>query len=184
MSDPKNTSFLYCWRVRAGTLAAAAVIIFARPKAESLAAGMILSLIGLGLRSWAAGHLRKEKKLAISGPYKHTRNPLYLGNLIIGAGIAAGSWSWIVLSVLAAYFIIFYPVVIRVEKLRMQTLFADQYADYEKSVPLLLPRIGKSGIGDDTAFSSALHAKNREWRAIAGTAFFWALLAAKMMILK
>ena len=184
MSEPKNTSPLYRWRVRAGTLTAVAVIVFARPKAVPVCAGIVLSFVGLGLRTWAAGHLRKEKRLAISGPYRHTRNPLYLGNLIIGAGMAVGSGSWIVLGVLAAYFIIFYPVVIGVEKGRMRALFADQYADYEKKVPLLVPSFGRSGTGDETAFSASLHKKNKELRAILGTLVFWGVLIVKMILFK
>ena len=95
------------------------VVIFARPAWKPLLAGFGLSLLGLGLRAWAAGHLRKEKILAVSGPYRRTRNPLYLGSLLIGVAMAVGSWSWEAAAILAAYFLVFYPVVINEERKRM-----------------------------------------------------------------
>ena len=135
-----------------------------------------MSLLGLGLRAWAAGHLRKEKELAISGPYRRTRNPLYLGNMIIGAGIAVGAWSWGSLAVLIVYFFIFYPVVIREERDRMRRLFPEAYKSYEKHVPLFFMGFRKNGHSDATAFSWELYRKNKETRALIGTAVFWAVL--------
>ena len=39
------------------------------------------------LRAWAAGHLAKNSQLARSGPYASVRNPLYIGTLLVAAGL-------------------------------------------------------------------------------------------------
>jgi protein-S-isoprenylcysteine O-methyltransferase Ste14 len=180
MADLKLTKFICRWRVRAGTLGILGVIVFARPTWKFLLAGFGLSLLGLGLRAWAAGHLRKEKVLAISGPYRWTRNPLYLGSLLIGAAMAVGSWSWGAATILAAYFLVFYPVVINEERKRMKALFPADYETYGKRVPLFLPSFRKVPAHQSSPFSRALYRKNKEQRALIGTIIFWIVLVARM----
>lgn len=65
-------------RVPAGFVFAALALWLSRPNPTAFSAGAVLALGGLGLRIWAAGHLEKLRKLAKSGPYRFTRNPLYL----------------------------------------------------------------------------------------------------------
>jgi protein-S-isoprenylcysteine O-methyltransferase Ste14 len=183
MPDSKLLKALYRWRVRAGTFLVFAVLLFARPAWKPLVAGLAVSLAGLTVRAWAAGHLRKEKELAISGPYRYSRNPLYFGSMIIGIGFAVGSWSWIVAAILAAYFLVFYPVVIIEERARMRKLFPEAYGSYERTVPLFFPAPGKNGQTGKLPFSAALYIKNKEFRALLGTLVFWVLLTAKMFFL-
>jgi len=180
MADHKLCEFIYRWRVRAGTLGALGVIVLARPSWTTLLAGFCLSFMGLGLRAWAAGHLKKEKVLAVSGPYRHTRNPLYLGNLLIGVAMAVGSWSWGSAAILAAYFLVFYPVVINEERKRMKALFPVDYEAYGKRVPLFFPSVRKSPAYQNGPFSCALYRKNKEQRALFGTVAFWIVLIARM----
>jgi len=180
MVDLKLTKFICRWRVRAGTLGVLGVIVFARPTWKLLLAGFGLSLLGLGLRAWATGHLRKEKVLAVSGPYRRTRNPLYLGNLLIGVAMAVGSWSWGAAAILAAYFLVFYPVVINEERKRMKALFPADYETYGKRVPLFFPSFRKVPAHQSSPFSRALYRKNKEQRALIGTIIFWIVLIARM----
>lgn len=180
MADRKLCKFIYRWRVRAGTLGTLGVIVLSRPSWTTLLAGFGLSLMGLGLRIWAAGHLRKEKVLAVSGPYRHTRNPLYLGNLLIGIAMSVGSWSWGPAAILAAYFLFFYPVVINEERKRMKALFPVDYEAYGKRVPLFFPSFRKSPAYQNSPFSWALYRKNKEQRALIGTVAFWIILIARM----
>ena len=69
----------------------------ARPTWRSIALGAIVFVPGLLVRALASGHVQKNEALATSGPYAYTRNPLYLGSLLIGVGfaIAARSWWWV-----------------------------------------------------------------------------------------
>ena len=82
------------WRVPLGFLCGAFFLVLARPNALTLAVGGPIALLGLGLRAWATGHIRKNSALATSGPYARTRNPLYLGSFVLGLGftIASGRW--------------------------------------------------------------------------------------------
>jgi protein-S-isoprenylcysteine O-methyltransferase Ste14 len=182
MADLKLTKFIYRWRVRAGTLGALGVIVFAEPAWKPLLAGFSLSLLGIGLRTWAAGHLRKEKILAVSGPYRRTRNPLYLGNLLIGIAMAVGSWSWWSAAILAAYFLIFYPIVIDEERKKMKSLFPADYETYGKRVPLFFPSLRKIPAYQYSPFNRALYRKNKEQRALIGTIIFWIFLIAKIYL--
>lgn len=184
MSDRKLRERLYRWRVRAGTPALIGTLILARPSPKSLIAGIALSLVGLGLRAWAAGHLRKEKELAVSGPYRNTRNPLYLGTIIIAAGAAAAARSWWAAALLGAYFAIFYPVIVCEERDRMRALFPEVYGPYEKTVPLFFPVPGRTGKGNGGRFDVRLFLKNRELRAVLGTAAFWLLMALKLFVIR
>ena len=182
MADLKLTKFICRWRVRAGTLGVLGVVIFARPAWKPLLAGFGLSLFGLGLRAWAAGHLRKEKILAVSGPYRRTRNPLYLGSLLIGVAMAVGAWSWGAAAILAAYFLVFYPVVINEERKRMKSLFPVEYEIYRKRVPLFFASFRKAPAYQSSPFSRALYRKNKEQRALIGTIIFWIVLIARIYL--
>src|SRR5450432_743900 len=80
-------------RVPSGFLIVIVFALFSQPTAQSLAIGLPVSLIGLGLRAWAAGSLAKDRQLATGGPYAYARNPLYIGTLLVAAGLAVASSS-------------------------------------------------------------------------------------------
>ncbi len=170
-------------RVRSGLIAALAVLVLCRPSWTSIWIGLLISFLGLAVRAWAAGHLNKEKELAVSGPYRYSRNPLYLGNLIIGLGITAGSRSWWVAGVFAVYFALFYPLVIRRERDRMKELFAEQYENYRSRVPSFFPSLFRPRFPSRRKFNWQLYKKNKEYRALAGIVFFWVFLAVKILII-
>jgi protein-S-isoprenylcysteine O-methyltransferase Ste14 len=184
MSSKKIKELLNRMRVRAGLVAAVAIILLARPTWISMAEGIALSLVGLGIRAWASGHLRKEKELAVSGPYRYSRNPLYFGNFVLGVGIVVGACSWWVLGLFVAYFSLFYPLIIRREKDRMNQLFPQQYEEYKKRVPSFFPSLRKQNSASQIKFSWPLFKQNKEYRALTGTAVFWLILAAKTLLLK
>ena len=82
----KFVKFLQRIRVFSGFVIAIVFLVFSRPTPVTLAVGLSVALIGVLLRAWACGHLRKSSELDVSGPYAHTRNPLYLGTFIIALG--------------------------------------------------------------------------------------------------
>ena len=162
-----------------GSFLAVAVLVLARPTLRSVLYGALAALAGLAIRAWASGHLRKEKTLAVSGPYRYSRNPLYLGNFIIWAGVAVTARSWWVLALFAAYFGIFYPLIIVRERDRLRKLFPGEYEEYGRQVPLFLPSPLKRHPAAPVRFNWGLYPQNKEYRAVAGAAAFWLLLAAK-----
>ena len=152
-------------RVPCGFLLVAAFVWFSHPDTRALICGLPVSAIGLALRTWAAGHLAKNQALATSGPYAYTRNPLYLGTLLVAAGLAIASRNAGLGGLFAAVFVCVYLPVIELEQQHLRTLFPD-YAGYAARVPALLPRMTPAG--EPRAFQWALYVKNREYQAAAG----------------
>ena len=164
-------------RVPSGFLLVVVFAWFSAPTAASLGAGVPVSLAGLALRAWAAGCLAKNQQLATAGPYAHTRNPLYLGTLLVAAGLAIASRS-IGLGVLfAAVFLLVYLPVIQLEEQHLRRLFP-AYADYAASVPAIWPRLRPAFRKPET-FRAALYLRNQEYNAALGFAAGLALLIWK-----
>jgi protein-S-isoprenylcysteine O-methyltransferase Ste14 len=183
MTETRWTAWIYRWRVRAALFVLLAVIALARPGFRSIGAGLIICALGLLIRGWAAGHIQKEKRLAVSGPYRYTRNPLYLGNFLLGLSIAVGTNSWWGVGLFFAYFLVFYPPVILEELRRMKRLFPDEYESYRKQVPLFLPSFRRRAAGEGAKFRWELYRRNRETRALFGAAVVWTVLIVKMLVL-
>ncbi|MFY9558182.1 MAG: isoprenylcysteine carboxylmethyltransferase family protein, partial [Blastocatellia bacterium] len=184
-------------RVPAGFVLAPLLLISAKPTGGSLAAGLFVAVIGLAIRGWASGHLKKNQELTISGPYAHTRNPLYLGTFLLGMGVAVGGGTpWFVAVFAVAYLAIYLPVMIA-EADTMRALFAEEYEDYRKQVPLFVPRFTPYGAHSSSSyaaqlkrspwragktFEASLYMRHREYRAALGFIAVYGLLAAKMFL--
>ena len=152
-------------RVTAGFGLLAAFLWFAEPSVTAMAVGLPVSLAGLALRAWAAGHLAKNEALAVAGPYALTRNPLYLGSLIVALGLAVAGASVLLTLLFGAVFVLVYYPVMELEEQHLRKLFAG-YAEYADRVPLLLPVAGAKGpLG---GFRWALWRRNEEYKALFG----------------
>jgi protein-S-isoprenylcysteine O-methyltransferase Ste14 len=165
-------------RVPLGFAFAVVFGIFARPTAVSLAVGGAVAVVGLLIRAWASGHIHKARELAVSGPYAYTRNPLYLGSLILGVGftVAAGVW-WLALLFCLLFLGIYFPVM-RVESEDMRNIFGGEFTEYEQNVPLIFPRLGAWN-KRSANFDFQLYWQYREYRAAVGTLIAIGALAAK-----
>lgn len=155
------------FRVPGGFVLLGAFLLLARPSAESLWWGMPVSLIGLWLRGWAAGHLAKNESLAQSGPYAHVRNPLYVGSLFVAAGVVIAARHWGLAAIFTAAFILIYLPVIQLEEQHLRSLFP-AYGEYASRVPSLLPRLSGSS---EKRFRWELYRRNQEWKALSGFLF-------------
>jgi protein-S-isoprenylcysteine O-methyltransferase Ste14 len=153
-------------RIPLGFLLGIAYVIFARPTIGSLELGGGIALIGVLVRAWASGHILKNDRLATSGPYAHTRNPLYFGSFLIAAGFAvAAHWSLLV-AVVAFFLLIYYPTMRR-EIANIQERFPEAYTRYAAHVPLFFPRPApwKGDPGSTNRFDGRLYMSHGEWKA-------------------
>lgn len=171
-------------RVPLGFALAALYLWLARPTWAFIGYGAIAILPGLFLRALASGHVRKNEALATTGPYAYTRNPLYLGSLLIGIGFAltARSW-WIGVAVAVMFFAIYLPV-IHGEENFLRDKFPE-FENYAQHVRPMLPRFTPySSPGESSrGFSLELYRKHREYNALIGTLLMLAALIAKMELL-
>ncbi len=166
-------------RVPLGFVFAALYFWLAKPTLKSVLIGVALVIPGLMIRALASGHLQKNEQLATGGPYAHSRNPLYLGSLILSVGfaLAARSW-WIVAGIVVLFFVIYLPV-IRAEEIFLRERFP-QFEEYAREVPVFFPRM--SGFGKRSgSFSWGLYWKHREYNATLGSVAVMAALLAKLL---
>jgi protein-S-isoprenylcysteine O-methyltransferase Ste14 len=169
------------WRVPLGFGLGVVYLVFAQPSPRLLAAGGTVAFAGLVIRGYAAGSLEKNRALATGGPYAHTRNPLYFGSFIMGAGFAVAGGMWILGAAFVAFFLLIYSPVMRREEQFLRQEFAEAYGKYASEVPFFFPswrRAGKSGEG----FCWRLYRKNREYQAAAGYLAGMVFLALKMLL--
>jgi protein-S-isoprenylcysteine O-methyltransferase Ste14 len=164
--------------VPSGFLLVAAFAWFSHPVLNSLLAGTPVSIAGLLLRAWSAGHLAKNQQLAQFGPYAFTRNPLYLGTLLVAGGLVVAGQSALLAIIFALVFLLVYLPVIELEEQHLRNLFPD-YEAYAQRVPKLLGWRKRAVSG--TSFEIAQYRKNREYEALAGYLAGLALLIGKYL---
>lgn len=165
-------------RVPLGFVLVAAFLCLSAPSMLSLAAGLPVSVLGLALRAWAAGHLEKNTTLADGGPYAHVRNPLYMGTLFTAAGLVIASRRWELGMLFAAAFLLIYLPVVELEEQHLRKLFPE-YDAYAQRVPKLLPRLGASS---PKRFRWSVYMKNQEYQALLGFLAGAAVLIWKAVI--
>lgn len=172
-------------RVPLGFVFAAAYLWFAAPDWTSLIAGLVITLAGIAIRALASGHIRKNAALATTGPYAYTRNPLYLGSIVIALGfIVAARNLWIGVATLAMFAFIYLPV-IKAEEGYLRSAFPG-YDRYATAVPRLLPRLTPYRPGGDAEegprFSGELYMRHREYNAALGSVLMLVALVLKILV--
>jgi protein-S-isoprenylcysteine O-methyltransferase Ste14 len=208
-SDPQASNWIARWqriarriRVPLGFLTAALYLfeLYRRaPHPAAVAWSLALVLPGLWLRAYASGYVKKNRELAVTGPYAHTRNPLYLGSMLIAAGFALALLSWPVALVLAVGFAVIYVPVIASEERFLLSAFP-AYEGYCRRVPRLIPRFtpaphpcdedlslgtparNPEGGSSPGHFSFSLYSQHREYNAGMGAALLYLLLLLRPLL--
>ncbi len=134
----------------------AALVWLSRPTPLSVLVGAPFVLVGEAVRLWAAGHLFKTQELITSGPYRYTRNPLYLGRFLLLTGVGLMAWFPQGVDVagvrvpanvlvLAAGYLVFFgyymPRKERIEPARLLALHGEPYRRYNAAIPALFPTL-------------------------------------------
>lgn len=166
-------------RVPVGFLFAIFFLWRARPSLTSLAWSLLLVVPGVVLRAYSSGYIKKNAELTVTGPYAYTRNPLYLGSMLIAFGFAAAARSWLIAGLLLLLFVLIYLPVIRTEEQFLHGAFPG-FDAYRQRVPRLLPRFTPARFSDERrageGFSGALYRKHREYNAALGTLAIYVFL--------
>jgi protein-S-isoprenylcysteine O-methyltransferase Ste14 len=165
-------------RVPLGFLILTLYAALARPSWTRLAMGAAIAFAGLVLRAAAAGHLAKNQRLATSGPYAYTRNPLYLGSALAGLGFAVAGGSWPLAALLALYLIAIFLPVVTEEESHLAKLFPE-FRAYAQIVPRFWPMPGRV-FPSSERFRWALYWRNQEYNALLAYLFGIGLLVWKL----
>jgi len=145
----KFGAFLFRWRGVIGFIAFILIWLLARPNSSSIWISLPFILIGLFFRFWASGYLSKEgrsneimaKSLITQGPYRFTRNPLYIGNFFLTAGVLIGFHSPFYLIILIlGLFLVEYSIIIKSEQDFLNKHFGNDYLTYCKITGSILPK--------------------------------------------
>jgi protein-S-isoprenylcysteine O-methyltransferase Ste14 len=165
-------------RVPLGFAVAVIYLWLAEPLTVSLLVGATFIVPGLLIRGLASGHVEKNQRLATTGPYAYTRNPLYLGSFTIAVGFAFAARSWWIVAILAVMLVAIYLPVIRAEEAFLAQHFP-QFTEYAGRVPRLLPNLAPTG-KPRWEFSWDLYKKHREYNAALGSFAMMAALVIKL----
>ena len=173
-------------RLRAVWLLIVPFYIYAAPTTILMWWGAGISAAGLVLRAWAAGSIRKDRELATTGPYAHTRHPLYLGSFMLGTGVTIAGGQWPVGLAFLVLFLVVYRATARREARDLEARFGERYRVYAEQVPPVLPRItayrGEPSDSPQGGFARARYMRNREWEAALGAVAAFGLLALKLRV--
>lgn len=153
-------------RLPLGFVFGIAYLIWARPTILTLVVGGAIAFVGVIVRAWASGHIIKNRQLALTGPYAHTRNPLYFGSFLIGAGFAIAAHWGLLLVVIAFWALVYAPTMER-ERVNIRERFPEDYDRYSANVPAFVPRMTpwRSDDAEAGGFSAELYMKHGEWKA-------------------
>ena len=152
-------------RVALGFVFGVLVLILAQPTRKSVIIGMSVAAGGELFRIWAAGHLHKSREVTSSGPYRWVAHPLYLGSLVMGAGLAVACASVAVAILITAYLVTTLTAAIKSEEAYLRRTFGEQYDLYRSGVEA---KRRSSGPASRRRFSLAQAMANREYRAVIG----------------
>ena len=175
----KLLSVLVRYRVLGAFVLSVVFFVLARPEGWSVALGLLLSLAGAALRTWASGHIEKGRSLATAGPYSLVRNPLYLGSFIMGAGVCVMGRH----PLMSAVFLVLFPVVylrkIGDEERHLLQKFGREFEEYQAGTPRIIPGTLRPAPGG--TFDWELVIRHREYQVWLGLAAVTALMALKTL---
>lgn len=154
------------WRIYFARIGAVVLIFINDVKLSKL--GLIIILIGMLIRLWASGYLQKRRKLAMSGPYKFVRNPLYLGSIFIGLGFWVMSDNFLLFLPFFLVFAVMYGNTVKTEEKELLQKFGSDYELYLKDVPRFIPNFKNFNKPNLDKFSLENFMRNKEYMVAIG----------------
>lgn len=102
---------------------------------------------------------RNVQRLVTYGAFAWTRNPLYVGNLLIWTGFVIGSGVLWFMPVALALFAVEYTLIVRYEEGVLESTFGNEYVDYKTSTPRWVPRPPKTRAQGEHDWGEALRSE-------------------------
>ena len=174
-------------RILISQIVTLALLLAAKPESWPLFwAGLALMALGQAVRLAASAAIVKSRTLTTTGPYAVVRNPLYLGTLLMTAGLltmlsapsrpelTAGLWAFA-----AASFGWIYYVTIKAEEVYLSSIYGKDFEAYKAAVPALCP-CRPAGFFELSAYSREVFRRNKEWRGLSAAAALALLAAARI----
>lgn len=182
---------LFKWRSYTPVPLVLIALLGSNPALSRVIIGSLIVSIGEILRIWSGGYLGGSLRtrkiggevLVKSGPYSYTRNPLYLGNLLLSVGMAICFWALMpyLMVILLLFFFFQYHSIIKAEEEYLATKFGEDYVLYRDSVPAFFPRLRrKERNNGDFSFSRALRTERATFQNIGA---LYLLLAVRCFFL-
>ena len=169
--------FFFQYRSFTPTPLALMIVYFAGANSSHRILGIFLLLLGECIRIWAVSHAGGATRtrdvgapsLCTSGPYAQTRNPLYVGNMLMYVGIVliAGMPNQLFgATVTAAFFIVQYSLIVSLEEETLDKLFGKEYSEYKQNVPPIFPRLKPWSGGKNRKPATAIQTLKTEKRTL------------------
>ena len=174
-------------KTRIGMAWAFSIVLILSARQYPTLPGILICFLGATLRFWASGYLAKDDKLSVGGPYGMTRNPLYVGTWLMGAGTAIAIENWWLTGIFAPGYFVVYHYIILDEESKLRGIFGPPFDLYLKTVPRFFPRPWPVSIEkrktinenpDRFHFSWTLAMKHKAYEAYAAFAALIGLTAA------
>ncbi|RKZ01051.1 MAG: hypothetical protein DRQ10_02900 [Candidatus Hydrothermota bacterium] len=135
-------------------------IAFASREHAMIGLGLVLTSLGETVRIWSVAYSGRTtrarsitaKVLVTNGPYGFTRNPIYIGNFLIGLGFALASgalWPYLVVAYTVLFWIEYY-LIIRAEEDFLLQKFGKLFELYMRLVPRIIPKLKFIPLGKPT----------------------------------
>jgi len=134
--------------------------------------GESLRVLVIGLVYITRGGQNRQvwaNSLVDTGMFAHSRNPLYVANLLLFAGLAIVHNGWAMYLLVVPFFVIAYACIVAAEEQYLYGRFGETYADYCRRVPRWLPSL--------RGLSNTLRSTEFDWMKVLrkeyGTPFAW-----------
>lgn len=127
------------YRQAFGLILIAVLAAFTAPGHERVIWGLAIAAAGQAFRTFAAGTIFKNQRLASTGAYALVRHPLYFGNLLILFGFSLASANPWVIGVVLAFWLIWYPAAVRYEDAKLERLFGDEWREWSRGTWAVIP---------------------------------------------
>ncbi|MDN5279710.1 MAG: hypothetical protein PWR01_3675 [Clostridiales bacterium] len=169
--------FFFEWRDKLPVPLVLAMPVIARPRLIGWVFGLPFVFLGEAIRVWAIMHIgpttRTRKicadRLVTSGPYCCCRNPLYLANLLKIAGILVITGHPLFALATMLFYALEFCSIIPYEESFLAEKFPEQFKEYKKHVPALVPGSGKQKKFDAPASFDVVQAVRSEKKTFLST---------------